>query len=231
MKINQRPIFSEFYDILTANSYLPKITLPTRFTETSGTLIDNFFCKLTNITIESVAGILTKKFSDHQPYFILLNAIIEKPHMPKYIKIRVQSEYAFNNFKKGVQSSNIYDSLDNNSFANPNNNYNILINKLTQEKEIHMPDKIVKFKKHKHKKTTWITTGIIKSIKYRDNLYLRLKHTDPNTATYVDIKTNLRTYNSILKKSIIVQEQILIGGQIRKIVQHILQKRFDRSRW
>ena len=202
LKINQRPIFSEFYDILTANSYLPKITLPTRFTETSGTLIDNFFCKLTNITIESVAGILTKKFSDHQPYFILLNAIIEKPHMPKYIQIRVQSEYAFNNFKKGVQSSNIYDSLDNNSFANPNNNYNILINKLTQEKEIHMPDKIVKFKKHKHKKTTWITTGIIKSIKYRDNLYLRLKHTDPNTATYLDIKTNLRTYNSILKKSI-----------------------------
>ena len=34
LKINQRPIFSEFYDILTANSYLPKITLPTRFTET-----------------------------------------------------------------------------------------------------------------------------------------------------------------------------------------------------
>ena len=31
---------------------------------------------------------------------------------------------------------------------------------------------------------------------------MRLKHTDPNTATYLDIKTNLRTYNSILKKSI-----------------------------
>ena len=50
--------------------------------------------------------------------------------------------------------------------------------------------------------TTWITTGIIKSITYRDNLYFRLKHTYPNTATYLDIKTNLRTYNSILKKSI-----------------------------
>ena len=111
LKINQRPIFSECYDILTANSYLPKITLPTRFTETNGTLIDHFFCKLTNITIESVAGILTKTFSDHQPYFILLNAIIEKPHMPKYIKICVQSEYAFNNFKKGVQSLNIHDSI------------------------------------------------------------------------------------------------------------------------
>ena len=31
---------------------------------------------------------------------------------------------------------------------------------------------------------------------------MRLKHTYPNTATYLDIKTNLRTYNRILKKSI-----------------------------
>ena len=31
---------------------------------------------------------------------------------------------------------------------------------------------------------------------------------------------------------LIVQEQILIGGQIiRKFVQHILQKRFDMSGW
>ena len=30
---------------------------------------------------------------------------------------------------------------------------------------------------------------------------------------------------------VLVQEQILIGGQIRKIVQHILQKRFDLSGW
>ena len=78
LKINQRPIFSAFYDILTANSYISKSTLPTRFTEISGTLIDNnVVFKLTNITIESVTGILTKKCSDHQPYFIHLNAIIE----------------------------------------------------------------------------------------------------------------------------------------------------------
>ena len=31
---------------------------------------------------------------------------------------------------------------------------------------------------------------------------MRLKNTDPKTASYLDIKTNLRTYNSILKKSI-----------------------------
>ena len=31
--------------------------------------------------------------------------------------------------------------------------------------------------------------------------------------------------------AILVQEQILIGGKIRKIVQHILQKRYDLTRW
>ena len=49
-------------------------------------------------------------------------------------------------------------------------------------------------------------------------------------------KAHFRVYLSyilsrILTVGILVQEQILIGGQIRKIVQHILQKRFDRSRW
>ena len=30
---------------------------------------------------------------------------------------------------------------------------------------------------------------------------------------------------------LLVQEQFLIGGQIGKIVQHIVQKRFDMSGW
>ena len=34
-----------------------------------------------------------------------------------------------------------------------------------------MPFTRVKFDKHRHKKEKWITTGIIKSIKYRDKLY------------------------------------------------------------
>ena len=37
---------------------------------------------------------------------------------------------------------------------------------------------------------------------------MRLKHTYPNTATYLDSKTNLRTYNSILKKSSRVAKRI-----------------------
>ncbi len=65
-----------------------------------------------------------------------------------------------------------------------------------------MPQKIVKFNKYKHKKSKWITHGIIKSIQTRDNMYKKYKITDPNANNYHTLKTNLKTYNTILKKSI-----------------------------
>ena len=142
LKINVRPIFSDFYDILTTNSFLPKITLPTKFTETSGTLIDNFVCKVTTITIEALAGILTHEFSDHQPYyFILLNTIKQKPPSHKFIKIRTQNERSLSNFKHEIETMNLYDKLNKNLFADPTENYNLLSTKLSEAKQLDMPDK------------------------------------------------------------------------------------------
>ena len=46
LKINEKEIFCEFLKSLISHSYFPKITFPTRFSRTTGTLIDNFFCKL-----------------------------------------------------------------------------------------------------------------------------------------------------------------------------------------
>ena len=38
----------------------------------------------------------------------------------------------------------------------------------------HMPEKYVKFQKHRHK--NWISYGILRSNQFRDNLYLKCKH-------------------------------------------------------
>ena len=43
LKINEKEIFCEFLKSLISHSYFPKITFPTRFSRTIGTLIDNFF--------------------------------------------------------------------------------------------------------------------------------------------------------------------------------------------
>ena len=60
----------------------------------------------------------------------------------------------------------------------------------------------VKFNKYKHNKSKWITYGILKSIRFRDNLYTKLKLTNPVLREYDILYTNLQTYNNILKRSI-----------------------------
>ena len=65
-----------------------------------------------------------------------------------------------------------------------------------------MPIKIMKFNKYKLKNSTWITQGLLKSIRYRDILYKQLKMSDPKSPDYETANTILKTYNSILKRNI-----------------------------
>ena len=86
LKINQKEIFSEFFYSLTRHSFFPKITLLTRFSNLNGTLIDNFICKISQATLNSTSGILIKQFSDHQPYFIFIDATPLNKCPPKFVK-------------------------------------------------------------------------------------------------------------------------------------------------
>ncbi len=70
-----------------------------------------------------------------------------------------------------------------------------------------MPCKLVKFDKYKHKRTTWITSGIIKSIQYRDNLYKKLEMTHHCSTQFAIYKVNIDTHNNILKRSIRLAKQ------------------------
>ena len=70
----------KFFDTLSTLSMYPQITLPTRFSNSNGTLIDNFFCKHSAATLNFAYGILLKKFLDHQPYVISLSLVsYDKP--------------------------------------------------------------------------------------------------------------------------------------------------------
>ena len=74
----------------------------------------------------------------------------------------------------------------------------------------------VKFNQHKHAKSDWITQGIIKSIQFRDNLYVKLKQTQTYTLTYITQKTNLKTYNKILKRNIEQAKRIYYEHRFNK---------------
>ena len=141
-----------FLILVISHSFYPKIILPTRFSTYNGTLIDNFVCKLSKSTIDTVPVILFKTFSDHQPHFICINTISYEAPPPKYIKVTTQSYEAISNFANEIINADILERLNKTSNADPNTNYNILHDCIESAKNAHLPDKIVKFKKHKHKK-------------------------------------------------------------------------------
>ena len=201
LKMHENLIYCDFFDILMSNSLKPQITLPTRFTETNRTLIDNIFCKLLTPTNINCAGILINTFSDHQPCFMLLNAETKKTHTPNLVKLKVITQDALFIIQNDLMMTNIHWQLDQSPSADVNSNYDIMFNEIHRVVEKHISSKTVKFNKYKHKKSKWITHGVIKSIKYRDQLYKILKMTPHASATYTTQQINLKTFNSILNKN------------------------------
>ena len=60
---------TNYFDLVSSHNFLPYVTLPTRITAKSRTLIDNIFSNCTNPHIRS--GNLTSTISDHLPQFFI----------------------------------------------------------------------------------------------------------------------------------------------------------------
>ncbi len=54
---------------MTNHNFYPKITFQTRLSNKHGTLINNFFCTLTETTPDTTSGILINTFANNQPNF------------------------------------------------------------------------------------------------------------------------------------------------------------------
>ena len=97
---------------------------------------------------------------------------------------------------------NINDKMDTTETANINLNYDIIIGEITTAKNKFMTNKVVKFNRTKHKISSWITAGVLKSITYRNKLYRQLKLTNPDCLEHNILKNNLKVYNTMLKQII-----------------------------
>ena len=86
--------------------------------------------------------------------------------------------------KHYLTSCEICKKLDVSPNADTNINYNIILDEVDRAQNKFMPSKMVKLKIYKHKKSSWIMKGLLKSIRYRDKLYKQLKLTNPDTFEY-----------------------------------------------
>ena len=116
---------------------------------------------------------------------------------------RQQQQRSMHNFVKELDEICIYEQLQPALDANPQENYDIFIKLVSSAKNKHLPKKIVRFNKKKHKKAKWLTNGILKSINIKDKMYKILAKADNvNEAAYTNLKAEFNAYKKTLRRSI-----------------------------
>ena len=121
---------------------MPQITLQTRLSDTSDTLIDN---TLTNY-YENIhkSSVLSMPISDHQMTFTTLVYTTLPATNKQHIEFEKVKDRAIENFKVDLVSCNIYDWMNHTLKQNPNIYYDILSDILTELKVKNMHKKIKK---------------------------------------------------------------------------------------
>ena len=146
----------------------PKITLPTRITDTSNTLIDNILANV--IGDRHISGIMINKISNHQPIFTCNNKLFEQVDVTQYIEIETKSENSQKRFIEHLNNINIMNKVNMDINSDSNANYEVFCKLQQSSKSEHMSIKSVKLRKYKHKKNKWISKGIIKSIEIKSSI-------------------------------------------------------------
>ena len=189
LKTETNDDINNFYSILTSNLFVPHITLPTRITSHSKTLIDNIFSNDPNFT-QGVSGNFTFSISDHLPQFLSMPR--QDHHPPRKHNIHKR------NMKSLVKENLIADMLNTDwnevlSTTKMDTNYSFeaFDEKINEIIDKHAPLKKLSKKEMKLQAKPWITLGIQNSIKRRDKLlrqYIKTNETKRKEEIHTEYK-------------------------------------------
>ena len=216
LQIQEREKFGDFFDLMCVNGFLPKISLPTKFARKSCSSIDQIFCRFPEPFITFSSGVIMSMISDHDPCIVSINLLKKKSHKPIFIKLRKFSDDALQSYKEEISNSDTRKEIDNNLSTDPNNTFNILLYSLIEAKDKHFPQITSRFNNYKHKLNKCITAGILNSIQYRDNYIKKLKLLNTESVQYHREKMNLKAYNNILSRSIIIAKKTFYTNEFYK---------------
>lgn len=192
----------------------PKITIPTRLTHTSNTLIDNIFSNDT--TNNGIGGVLVNHISDHQCIFYINSSLRWENAQSKYIKRTSNGPTNLNTFLHELQNIDFISNMCTTDRECPTHMYNTFISLFTQAKSKYMPTKLIKFNKYKHRKNNWTTVQILDSIKEKDKLYRKFIQTPKSALNYANIHNKFTKSKQVLKKQIKSAKRIYIHKAFNK---------------
>ncbi len=175
-----------------ANGFLELISLPTRITHTSATLIDHIYTNDNKNKFESF--IITADISDHFPTCtIILDKVKEAG--PVFIQTQNFSEENITSFKQDMLNAD-WSSVSNNYSAQ--DAYNKFYSIFNESYSRHFPFKKVKLNKNIHKVEPFMTNALLKSRKTKFELYdIKLREpTQDNISKYNEYR---KCYNKAIK--------------------------------
>ena len=191
---------------------------PTRIAKRSYSLLDQIFCKVPCKEQAAIfASILLSGISDHFQCLVNFKVLNKKP---RYVYKRSVTESSLDQYRTDLRSLNIHTHLKADLMTDPNASYQIFENLIQKSYQRHFPEKRVRFIRYQHKLSNWITTGILKSIEFRDNLFKRLNSCAADSLEY---DAYLKVYQGYLnqcirtaKKEYYVNEFTKCKNDIRK---------------
>ena len=206
LKINTKDHYNTFYNNLTAAGYLPRISLPIRITNHSATLIDNIFStELCN----NDSAVIVNHISDHQMICTYSTDTDKNYYAPRkrFIEIEKNDQQTLEKFLNKLKNSNITNLLNLDENADPNLNFDLFMKHFMNLKQECFQRKLVRFDKKKHRINPWLTSGILKSINFKDKLYKTLMQTSKDSTDYPVLLSNFKVYKNIIRRSIMLAKR------------------------
>ena len=215
LNIHSNGAIQSFFDTLSTESFLPLITKPTRIRDTSATLIDNIF---TNVLPHPNSAIIISDISDHFPIFSCFH--LQRPLPPIHRQTRRFTPDNIASLRSSLRQtdwSRIHNSRD------ANEAFDIFNDSLTSLLNEKIPLTKIKIKNKKTPKSPWLSTGTLRCINRKNNLYLKYKAkpTEQNKDNYTIYKNTLTTILRREKKNYFSHQFDSIKNDIKRTWQLI----------
>ena len=171
LKYEEDIVVQELYNLTTSHGFIPQITLPTRITDSSMTLIDNIYSNM--FLNNTFSGNIIIEIADHLLQFVSIdNSAIEYNKSTCYK--RNYLKFSEESFIADITIQKLY-----NDFQDVNDSYSDFIFRLEGCVNRHAPIKKLNQKEQSRKQKPWITNEILKKIKHRNKLFPQRK-SNPN---------------------------------------------------
>ena len=215
-EMKNREKYQNYFDKFVSSGFLPKITLPTRFSKKKCTIIDQIFCKFQNLDTRNESGVFITDISDHFPCITAFQTSDKQVNCKKIVTYTEKSPKNIQIFLGKVAADIEKIHFNNDEKANPYETFGKLDKCIADNFTLSFPEKQARFNKYRHKISPWITNGILKSIHRRDNLAKKIKNTPYNNSKYEELCTNLKVLRQSLRSLIREAKKMYYYAEFQK---------------